>query len=110
MKITDKIYNKDFRRQLVENPKRHYKEIGDALLDDVEIVVRKNTKKITYIVMPSDNLLHSLEQVQAAAKRPGQGTVGTAATAFGSLGCVTTTISTVSSVSSVGSASTAACG
>lgn len=105
MNITNKIYDKGFRQKLMAEPKKYYKEFGNALLDDVEILVKKNTKEITYVIMPGDDAF-PLEEIQAA-QGPGQGCLATLSTAYASIGSICSCFSTASTISSAGSASTA---
>lgn len=104
MDIVNKIYNKDFRQKLTTNPKRYYKEFNDGLLDDVEIVVKKNTKDISYIVMPASDI-GDLDRIQAA----GVGCAGSVGSVF-TASTLGTATSTASSFGSAGSIGTAGCG
>lgn len=95
MNIMQKVYDKDFRRNLLNNPKKYYKELEGILTDDIEIVVKENTKNHIYVVIPYNNPV-SLKEINAA------GGASTAATA--------TTVSTISSfLSCLGSATSVAC-
>lgn len=97
------IFDKEFRNKLMANPKEHYKEFNNNLLDDVKIVVKKNTKDTIYIVIPSGDIMGNIDKVQAAGDCAG--TAGTAGS-LSTYGCATTTASSFGSIASVGSAST----
>lgn len=103
MSTINKIYDKDFRQKLMADPKKYYKEFGDTLLDDVEVVVKENTKEITYIVVPNTVSPDFLDQIQAGDSTHSVGTILTLSTGY----CVTSTLSTLTTAGSAGTLSTA---
>ncbi len=93
----EKLSDKSFRTQLRKDPKKHIAELfSNNDTQDVEIVVKTNTKNMMYVVFPNSNSDIDLSSVQAATAF---GTASTVASA-GSLS------STVSTVSTGGTAST----
>lgn len=106
MDIANKMYDKDFRQKLIADPKKYYQEFNNNSLDSVEIVAKKNTRKTTYIVIPSGNITEDMGTIQAAGVSSA-GSVSTASS-FSSLGTVTSTISSATTGASVGTAGTGA--
>ncbi|SMN02395.1 hypothetical protein SPONN_955 [uncultured Candidatus Thioglobus sp.] len=103
-------YNKELRRKFKKDPYAISKELGMELADDVELIVKENTKTTIYFVFPeqSHSLENTLLDVQAAgAKVSTLGSVGSAGTAstsgsfFTTFGC----LGTISTAGSAGSAS-----
>ncbi len=82
----NKIFDKEFRKNITSNPSLYARELDSSISTDV--VVKKNTRDIIYVVIPNENLLlDELKDLSAAGK-------------FGlsSFSTLCTTMSTVSSV------------
>ncbi len=102
------IYDKQFRQQLRQFPQKHALELGIELDDDVEVVVKTNTKDVTYCIINNPRLdLNLISELTAAGgKISTAGTVGS----LSSAATVSTACSTLLSASSSGSAGTASTG
>ena len=90
---TKKLYDKDFRRELMENPKEVVLELGLKLENDVEIKVVENTKNNYYIAIPlvtKDIAITELENLDAAGSFSSVGS-------FGSVGGSASSFATASS-------------
>ncbi len=92
---TYNLYDSDFRKKLIANPKLMLQEINK----EIEVNVVKNTRNTTYIVMPNNFSQADLENIQAAACASTIGTAGSAST----LGSVCTTLGSTTTIGSVGS-------
>lgn len=108
-KIMD-MYDKEFRQQLMSDPKKYYKKFNDVFLDDVEVIVKKNTKNISHIIMPSDSEsikrdIGNLGNIRGGFALGTTGSLGSVATAS-SLGSVCGTGSSFSCASTMGTAGT----
>ena len=105
--------DKQFRQDLRANPKGVLKEMGIEYADDIELVIKNNTKEISYVVLfdPSEMGMSTTEMnnINAAGGSQTVGTGGTAGSAMclSSVGCSTECFSTFSSASSAGSVGTA---
>ena len=96
---TKNLFDKDFRRELMENPKEVVLELGLKLENDVEIKVVENTKERFHLVFPNNELLDDLLNISASGCH---GCVGTAGTA-GSGGTVGGSLGSFGSVGTYGS-------
>ncbi len=110
MKYDDKLLDKDFRKQLIDNPNSTIQQLLESHVknNDIEYKVVSSTKLITYFVMPhyeNYNNTNMLEAINAGNTVGSGGTVGTA----GSLSSVFSIAgwSTLGCVSSAGSVGTA---
>ncbi len=97
----NKLSDKSFRTQLRSDPKQHVGKLfgNNNNLQDIEIVVKTNTKNTVYVVFPSSTMdmdMAMLNSINAA------GTTFTASTAS-SAGTATSSLSSVSSVGTAGS-------
>lgn len=98
-----KLYDKDFRSRLIEEPQKYAAELFYP--PDVKVRVRQNTKSITYVVIPAlaENLgAEDLTSIRAAAIEAGTAfSVGTA-TSLSTAGSVSSSVSTGSSLATAG--------
>lgn len=113
MKLLDpewrKLYDKDFREALRKDPKKVFEELGqrDERADDIEFVVKTNTRETLYIVManPEFGMAH-IDYIQAAgAKLSTLASLGSGGT-VSSIGSASGTASSFGSASTVGSVGT----
>lgn len=104
MSKTNKMYDKKFRTDLMSDPKKYIKELGDSLSDELDIVVKENTKSTTYVIIPFQSFDGDfLNQIQAAGDCFGtSGTLFSAST-YGSVCGSMSTIGCAGSASTVGS-------
>ncbi len=100
-KIATKLYDKDFRGKIRENPKVYAKDLGYMLASDATVQVITNSKNKFYIAIPAGSDEIMLKNIQAAVK------LGTAAS-VGSLSTLSCIGSTVLSAGTVATAGTAA--
>ncbi len=100
-KIVNKLYDKNFRMHLRENPKESAKKLGYDLDASAQVSIVTNGKNKIYMIMPTGINEQILTDVQAGVKLGTAGTAGTAATISSFLTCLMT-------VGSIGSAGTAA--
>ncbi len=87
--------NKEFRKQLRNNPEQAIKEIGNKNTNDVAYKVWTNTVDTTYIVFPDQILVANLDNVHVAFATVGSagsvgsvGTAGSVSTSSCPAGCV----------------------
>ncbi len=104
------LFDKDFRKQLRDNPSDAIKTNIDTV-NDVEYKVVTNSKYITYFVMPDHSSYQELDKIQAGTKLSTAGSVGTVgsvgtASSSMSLGSLSTTVASVSTLGSASSAGT----
>lgn len=101
--IYDKMMDKEFRQNLINNPREYAKKLGYEIPDETEIKVLKNTKDLFYISLTEFSSTGELDlsQIQAAGPAGTASTAGSASTSFTICG----TVSTASSSSTLGSAS-----
>lgn len=102
--LVSKLYDKEFRAQLVEDPKAalaamsaEQSEPAYAPDGNVEYKVVKNTKDTIYVVLENPGAEIDLDNIQAAGVTSSISTGGTAGTA-------TLTVSSVGSLGTIGSA------
>ncbi len=87
--INNKIFDKEFRKKITANPSIYASELDSNISSSSEIIVKKNTKNTTYVVIAcQESQLKELENLSAASNGFG----------FSSFGTLCTTASTVSSV------------
>ncbi len=68
----DKLLNKEFRDELISNPKDCIKNLVDEDLHDIKYKVVESTKNITYIAIPNNSEvinLSALGGISAAGYR-----------------------------------------
>ncbi len=99
-------YNKKFRQNLRDDPKKYLAQLGYQVTDDQQYIVKTNTKKITYVVF-NEKLNQqfnddALDMLNAGVKASTAGTVGSAGSA-GTLSTVGGTFGCASTAGSVGS-------
>ena len=63
---TKNLFDKDFRRELMENPKDTMSELNSKLGNNVEFKIVENTKDVFHIVFPRQELLNDLENINAS--------------------------------------------
>ncbi len=84
----DKLSDKSFRTQLRKDPKKHIAELfSNNDTQDVEIVVKTNTKNTVYVVFPSSIMDMAMLDTVSAAAYHSYGTVGTLITSLSTAGC-----------------------
>ncbi len=91
-----KLSDKAFRAQLRKDPKQHIGKLfgNNSNVQDIEIVVKTNTKNMMYIVFPSSNSNIDLDMLGSVyAANTAFGTASTLASA-GSLSSTASTVST----------------
>ncbi len=90
--IDSKIFDKEFRKKITTNPSAYILELDSNIIsDDTNVVVKKNTIDITYVIIPHRHLqLKELTNISVAASGKYFG--------FSSLSTVCLTISTVGSI------------
>ncbi len=93
--------NKEFRKQLRNNPEQAVKEIGNKNTNDIAYKVWTNTVDTTYIVFPNQELITNLDNVNVAS-----GTISSAGS-VGSLASVSSAGSLSSTASTLGCVGTA---
>ncbi len=100
------LYEKEIRSKILANPQEFFNDASSEWMSDVEFVVKKNSKDITYIPIPFyDNELsnQSLDELSAAGCAGSASCVGSVGSAS-TLATVTSTASSAGSASSLGSA------
>ncbi len=99
------LFDKDFRKQLRDNPSDAIKTNIDTV-NDVEYKVVTSSKHITYFVMPDDSLYKELDNINVggsiASSAACVSTVGSAST-YGTVATITSTTGSLSTLGSAGS-------
>lgn len=104
-------YNKIFRRNLRENPKKYIEQLGYQIEDGQQYIVKTNTKKITYVIFDerldqqfgddSLALLNAGVKTSTAGSASSAGSAATLSTVGGTFGCASS-LGSAGSLGSVG--------
>ena len=58
----DKFYDKNFRELVRENPKEAVESIGASMPNDIDYIVKENSKKIIFFLVPTEQQYKKLTE------------------------------------------------
>ncbi len=101
---TNLLYDKTFRKNIIENPKKYINELSPTNFD-LDAVVHENKKDVFYFIIPNktEKTDEILKYIDAAGS---VSTVGSSSSAS-TVGSVSSCLSSVGSIGTVGSGGSA---